>query len=236
MASTIGSVAASASARDQHRKRSSGILCDTSTQTDDASSASRQSGSTFSGDTTVLAAGNNANLTGSNIVSDNGTVIVAKNDLSIQSASNTTAESHFREDRKSGIFSSGGMGITLGRQQQSTDQQSVTRTAAASMVGSTQGDIELRAGKNYVQTGSAIIAPQGTIDIRAQKVDIHEARETGNNKTESRFKQSGLTVAITSPVISAVQTTQQMSQATSDTSDPRMKALAAANIVLAGKE
>ena len=46
------------------------------------------------------------------------------------------------------------------------------------------------------------------------------------------MNQSGLTVAITSPIISAIQTAQQMSEAAKDTKDSRMQLLAAANVGL----
>nr|WP_233171176.1 hypothetical protein [Herbaspirillum sp. ASV7] len=49
------------------------------------------------------------------------------------------------------------------------------------------------------------------------------------------FKQTGLTLQITSPVLSAIQTVQQMKKAAESTSDGRMQVLAAANIEFAGK-
>jgi filamentous hemagglutinin len=60
-------------------------------------------------------------------------------------------------------------------------------------------------------------------------VDINEARETGSQSTEQKFKQSGLTVAITSPVLSALQTVQSQIQAAGSISSGRMQALAGAN-------
>ncbi|GHU36968.1 hypothetical protein AGMMS50256_34280 [Betaproteobacteria bacterium] len=50
----------------------------------------------------------------------------------------------------------------------------------------------------------------------------------------SKAKQSGLTLALTSPVINAIQTTSEMGKAASDTSDSRMQALATASAGLAG--
>ena len=101
----------------------------------------------------------------------------------------------------------------------SSDRQSEATTAAKSTVGSLAGDVTLLAGETYKQVGSDVIAagqsPSGSggdIAIAAQRVDIVEARETTRNETATRFKQSGLTLAITSPVISAMQTVQQMSQ------------------------
>ena len=42
----------------------------------------------------------------------------------------------------------------------------------------------------------------------------------------TKFKQSGLSVSITNPVIGAIETAQQMHQAASETRDARLKALA----------
>lgn len=80
------------------------------------------------------------------------------------------------------------------------------------------GVIKSGAGQTYTQTGSDVLTPVGDITIAAKKVDILEARETSHNQTETQFKQSGLTVAVTSPVITAIQTAQQMSQTASNTS------------------
>ncbi|WP_256676923.1 hemagglutinin repeat-containing protein, partial [Pseudomonas sp. PICF6] len=76
-------------------------------------------------------------------------------------------------------------------------------------------------------------APQGDIDITAQTLDIVEARNTSQRERETLFKQTGFTLTVTNPVISAIQTNQQMKQASEKTDDGRMKALAAATAVLA---
>jgi hypothetical protein len=52
---------------------------------------------------------------------------------------------------------------------------------------------------------------------------------------EQKFKQTGLTLEVTSPVISAMQTIDKMSDAASDTKDSRMQGLALANAGFAGK-
>jgi len=76
------------------------------------------------------------------------------------------------------------------------------------------------------------LALQGNIDIIAQKVDIQAARNLYANEQTSEFTQSGLTVAITNPVISAVQTGLHMIKAADNTSNNRMKLLAAGSIAL----
>jgi len=73
-----------------------------------------------------------------------------------------------------------------------------------------------------------LIAPQGDIDITS-------ANETYQRTEQMKYKQSGVSVGITNPVISALQTTDQMRQAASQTDDPRMQALAAATTALSVK-
>ncbi|MEO8409098.1 MAG: hemagglutinin repeat-containing protein, partial [Propionivibrio sp.] len=187
---------------------------------------------TFSGNTTELSAGNDLMLHGSNAVASGDLTLTAGHDLTLESAAETRDETHFRKTKQSGLFGSGGIGFTIGSRMQSTDQQSDGNTAAASTVGSTDGNVSLTAGESYRQVGSDVIAPQGDIDIRAKRVHIAEARETSRSSFETKTQQSGLTLAITSPIISAIQTVQQMSEAASHTQDSRMQALAAANVGL----
>ena len=192
-------------------------------------------GSTFSGNTIELNAGRNLTLQGSNAVSTQGAQLVAGSHITLEAASNTTTAGHFRDETQSGLFSTGGIGFTIGTRQQSTDQQGTFTTATASTVGSIQGNIDIQAGKNYTQTGSDILAPQGDINISAQKIDITEAGEGSRSEQETRFRQSGLTIALTSPVISAIQSVSQMKDAASQTQDTRMQALAAGSAALSAK-
>ncbi|MBA3034013.1 MAG: hemagglutinin repeat-containing protein, partial [Gammaproteobacteria bacterium] len=218
-----------------HQHTSKGFLSSKTVTTRDNLAETRALGTTLSGDSVSVEAGRDIHVSGSNVVSTQGTSLAAGQNITIAAATHTSAETHFREQKKSGIFSSGGIGITLGTQQHSTDQQGVTTTAAAATLGSTHGDVNIRAGQSYTQTGSDLLAPQGDIAIAAQQIAIQEARENSRQQTESKFKQSGLTLDITSPVISAIQTVQQMGQAAGNTSDGRMQALAGASAGLAAK-
>lgn len=216
----------------QHKSRS--LLGSSRKTTRDSLEETRAVASTFSGNT-VAVQGQNVTVTGSNVVSDAGTVIMARNDLTILAASETSNESHFRETRKNGFLYNGGAAFTVGSQMQSGDRRDVSTRAVASTVGSTDGDVTLAAGNHYQQTGSHVLAPEGDIDIHAKKVDIVEARETGRSVEQSKFRQSGLTVALTTPVLSAIETAGQMKRAVSQTTDGRMQALAAVTTGLAAK-
>ncbi|MCW5299321.1 filamentous hemagglutinin N-terminal domain-containing protein [Herbaspirillum lusitanum] len=229
----IGTANESASARDEHQKSSSGILSGKTTQTDDASSYSRQTGSTFSGNTTVLAAGNNATITGSDVVSTQGTQITAVNDINIVAATDTSTESHYKKETTSGMFSGGGLGVTVGSKMQSTAQTRSSSTVSGSTVGATNGDVTLAAGQHYTQTASAVIAPQGNVSISGKQVDITAGVNTEQNTQETKSKQQGVTVQITNPVVSAVQTVMSMQDAKQKTKNGRSKVLADAASALA---
>ena len=67
----------SGGARDEHQHSSGGLLTATSVKTDDSSSYSRNVGSTFSGNTVAVRAGNDVNITGSDVVSTQRTALAA---------------------------------------------------------------------------------------------------------------------------------------------------------------
>ncbi|QQN68676.1 hemagglutinin repeat-containing protein [Comamonas testosteroni] len=172
-------------------------------------------------------------MTASHVVSDTGTTLQAGRDVTIAAAQETSSEQHYRKETKSGIFGGGGgIGFTIGSRMQSADQTGTHTTAAASTVGSVGGDVNIIAGNAYQQVGSDVMAPKGDVNVVAKEVQIVEARETGSSATEQRFKQSGLSVSIGSPVISAIQTADNMADAARNTSRGRMQALAAAATAL----
>jgi filamentous hemagglutinin len=228
----------------------------TTTTTRDVFEDTATLSTTVSGQRVSVTAGNNVTVEGSNVVADDDVTINAGRDLQIVAGTNTHTEDHYRHQKKSGVFGSGGAGITVGKRTQSTDQQTTRTTSSASTIGSLGGDIDLQAGRTYTQTGSDVIALgqsnsqnnapnntdtvnatetniSGNATIIAEQVNITEARETRQTETETRFKQSGVTVAVSAPVITAIQTVDQMATAAGNTDDPRMKALAAANVVMA---
>lgn len=210
-----------------------GILSSKTKAQRDAFEDSNALASTFSGETVTLAANRDLLVKGSNIAATQDATLVAGRDLNIEAATETHTETHVTQFKKSGVFSSGSFGVTLGSMQNSTDQQLDSTTAAKSTIGSVEGNVTLLAGEKYRQVGSDVIAVQGDIDIAAKTVDIVEARETSQSVTKTMSKQSGLTLAITGAVVSAIQTAQQMSEAAKDTKDGRMQALAAASTGLA---
>jgi len=208
----------------QHRD--GGLVSSKQTTTRDSLLTSTAQATTVSGHTVALQ-GQNITLAASNVVSDKLTTLFAENNLNINAGSNTQQENHYRYTKKSGLLSGGGIGFTIGTQMLSQDQTGLHSTAAASTVGSLEGDVLLSAGSHYTQTGSDVLAPQGNIDISAQNIAILEARETGRMTETTKFKQSGVSVALSSPVLNAWQATRSVFRATQTVKDSRMQALGA---------
>ncbi len=184
-------------------------------------------GSAVSADTVNIQAGKDLTVQGSSVVGSKAVNLSATGNVGIEAATSTLDQSYYAEEKTSGLMGSGGIGFTIGSRKQSENDLGTTTTAVASTVGAVNGNVSITAGNQYNQIGSNVIAPSGDISIQAKQVDIADARERASSSQESKFEQSGLTVALSSPVLSALQTVSQMAQAASQTSDTRMKALAA---------
>ena len=218
-----------------HQMTSRGLLSSKTRSTRDTLDATQAVETTVSGEEVRMIAGQDMTVKDSQIVSTDGTSATAGRRLVIEAASETRRETHEQRETRSGVFSSGGVGVTLGRRDVQSRQTRVESALAPSTIGSTAGTVVLQAGETYRQEASEVVAPQGDVSIAAQEVAIVDGTQSVRTETHSKIQQSGVTVAITNPVITAAQTTQQMAQAASDTRDPRMRALAAATTALAIK-
>ncbi|EJN00284.1 hypothetical protein PMI40_03618 [Herbaspirillum sp. YR522] len=184
-------------------------------------------GSTLSGNKVVIESGKNISVRGSDVVSTELTSLRAANDVTITTTQNLTEQSHTKEDHKSGLMGAG-FGVSIGSKGQEANGWGASVTNNASTVGSVNGNVNIIAGNAYSQTGSQVVAPRGDINIIAKSIDIGAAYDASTYTQENKYKQSGLTLAINSPVVSMLQTGQQLIQAGQKTSDTRMQALAAA--------
>ncbi|MGR0116379.1 hemagglutinin repeat-containing protein [Ralstonia pseudosolanacearum] len=221
--------------RDEHFQTEKGFLSSKTTHTIDSAAQTSAVGTTLSGDAVTVTTGRDLNVRGSNVAATKDVTLQALRDINIESTTSSTSESHYRKETQSGLLGSGGIGFMIGTRMQSEDDRNTQTTASASTIGSTNGNVSITAGNQYRQVGSNVIATQGDVDILAKKVEIQEAREQSRSSQESRFEQSGLTVAVTAPVIAALQTASQMGSAASETSDTRLKMLAGGATALAAK-
>ncbi len=210
-----------------------GLFSSRSLSTRDTVDETRAVAATISGESVRIVAGRDASVQGSQVVSTQATSLAAGRDVVVEAASQSRTENHERHETRRGVFSSGGLGITIGKRDVRSTQERVQETLAPSTVGSAAGEVVFEAGEAYRQTASDVLAPQGDIHVSAHRVEIADGQESSRSVDRTQFAQTGVTVALTNPVVTAAQTANQMARSAAATNDPRMRALAAATTALA---
>nr|WP_225776590.1 hemagglutinin repeat-containing protein [Pseudomonas sp. Marseille-Q3773] len=190
----------------------------------DSSTAITQQGSSVSGDTVVVRAGQDIGVSGSSIVSTNDTSLLAGRNVQIDSATETFEQSHASSKKKSGLLSSGGIGFTLGSTSLEKTSTSTSENAKASTIGSVLGNVTIEAGKDLGIEGSEVIAGKD-ITLAGQNVEITAAENHNSSEQTSKSKSSGLTLALSGTVGSAIDTAYQITRQATREEDSRLSAL-----------
>ena len=172
----------------------------------------------------------NVTVQGSDIVGDDSLTVKAKN-IDIREAENRVYSEDFSMTKKSGLLG-GGIGFTIGKQKQTLENDQTRLYASGSQVGSLNNNTTMVAENAYTQTASIVSAIKGDVNILAKKADIKAADDKYETNMKQTFEQKGLTIAITSPIISALQAVQGAIESTKQVGDSkhdRVNTMAAAN-------
>ncbi|EOE5789413.1 hemagglutinin repeat-containing protein, partial [Proteus mirabilis] len=153
--------------------------------------------------------------------------------LDITTATESRDETHRREEKKSGLMSSGGIGFTVGKQslKQSTDSDS--RLNKGSTLGSTDGNVVMTAGGDIKVHGSDVVAKKD-ISLTGQSVAVTAAENTRTELTKTEQKQSGFTLALSGTAGAALNTAVQTAGDAKETDNGRIKALQSIKAGLSG--
>ena len=181
--------------------------------------------SIISANSISIGADRDLNIVASDIIADNAIGLYAGQDLNILSTGEIYHSYNYRKVKKSGIFSSGGFGVTIGSQSKTERTTTDNLTQITSSVSSLNGDIYATAGNQYLQLSSELLTPQGSINIAAKEVAIHSNNNTQSVLQSIQTKQTGLTIGVSSPLLTAGQTIASVAEASRRTSDSRMQAL-----------
>ncbi|WP_249173578.1 hemagglutinin repeat-containing protein [Burkholderia dolosa] len=197
--------------------------------------ATYSQGSTISADGVTVASGRDINVTGSNIVGTNDVTLKAARDVNIKTSQDTIRSSTYYEKQESGLLSNGGLSVSIGSRSQSDKQQSASVKNNGSAIGALDGNLTVSAGNDMHATGSLLHAGND-LAVVGKTVTIDSAYDTMSQAEQQQFRQAGLSVGFTNPVVAAVQTGRQMAEAAQHTKgDARLTALAAATTGLAAK-
>ena len=186
------------------------------------------------GQTIDLQAGRDIAIAGSQVISDQGTRIQAGHNLNIVAVNTEHHKELYRKDKTSGLLNNDGVGVIHGQRSQILDSRSSGQGSAGSAVGTLAGNVDLKAGSNYRQTGSTVAAPEGDIDVTAGHIRIDEARKRFASRAEHKAKQTGRSVGLSNPVLDGMMSVVQTTQAIDNTDNPRMQALGTTGLIGTG--
>ncbi|WP_172901802.1 hemagglutinin repeat-containing protein, partial [Escherichia coli] len=211
------------------------LLSHQTTRTITEDSVTREKGSLLSGNRVTVNAGDNLTVQGSDVVADRDVSLAAGNHVDVLAATSTDTSWRFKETKKSGLMGTGGIGFTIGSSKTTHDRREAgtTQSQSASTIGSTAGNVSITAGKQAHISGSDVIANRDiSITGDSVVVDPGHDRRTVDEKFEQ--KKSGLTVALSGTVGSAINNAATMAREAKETSDSRLAVLKGTQAVLSG--
>jgi filamentous hemagglutinin len=219
----------------EQTKTKKGFLSKKTTHTIEEDSATRESGSLLSGDNVQVVAGNNLLVNGSAVAGDGDVQLKAGNNVDIVAATNSDTSWRFKEEKKSGLMGSGGIGFTIGSSKSTHDlrEKGTTQSQSFSTVGSTGGNVAISAG-NQAHIGGADLIAGKDLSLSGDSVIIEPGHDKRTRDETFEQKKSGLTVALSGTVGSAINNAVSAAQETKEQSDGRLKALQATKTVLSG--
>ncbi|MDH0088867.1 hemagglutinin repeat-containing protein [Enterobacter bugandensis] len=219
----------------EETKTKKGFLSKKTTHTIEENSATRESGSLLSGDNVLVVAGNNLLVSGSAVAGDGDVQLKAGNNVDIVAATNSDTSWRFKEEKKSGLMGSGGIGFTIGSSKSTHDlrEKGTTQSQSFSTVGSTGGNVAISAG-NQARIGGADLIAGKDLSLSGDSVIIEPGHDKRTRDETFEQKKSGLTVALSGTVGSAINNAVSAAQETKEQSDGRLKALQATKTVLSG--
>lgn len=219
----------------EQTKTKKGFLSKKTTHTIEENSATRESGSLLSGDNVQVVAGNNLLVNGSAVAGDGDVKLKAGNNVDIVAATNSDTSWRFKEEKKSGLMGSGGIGFTIGSSKSTQDlrEKGTTQSQSFSTVGSTGGSVDIAAG-NQLHVGGADLVAGKNMALTGDGVTIEPGHDRLTSDQTFKQKSSGLTIALSGAVGDAVNTAASTAMAVKDQSDGRLAALQATKAALSG--
>ncbi|WP_059180618.1 two-partner secretion domain-containing protein, partial [Lelliottia amnigena] len=204
----------------EQTKTKSGFLSKKTTHTIQESSATREAGTLLSGDNVKVTAGNNLLVQGSSVVGDGEVGLKAGNNVDIVAATNSNTDWRFKEEKKSGLMGTGGIGFTIGSSKSTHDlrESGTTQSQSFSTVGSTGGNVDIAAG-NQLHVGGADLVAGKDLALKGDSVIIEPGHDKRTRDETFEQKASGLTVALSGAVGSAINSAVQSAQAAKEESD-----------------
>ncbi|MBA0186916.1 hemagglutinin repeat-containing protein [Pectobacterium odoriferum] len=194
-----------------------------------------EKGSLLSGDSVTMAANQDINLQGSSVVGDKQVTLLANNDVNTAASVENYQNYEEYSKKKSGLFSGGGIGFTIGSTStsQKLRDQAATQSQSISTLGSTTDSVTVKAGNDVTISGTDMVAGKD-IFLQGNNVTLDPGYDTRKQQQEFEQKSAGLTVALSGVVGSALNSAVQSIQAAKSESDGRLALLQGMKAGLSG--
>ncbi|WP_238894150.1 hemagglutinin repeat-containing protein, partial [Escherichia coli] len=173
--------------------------------------------------------------TGSSVAGDNRVSLAAGNNLSIGTLTESNRETHLKQEKKSGLMSSGGVGFSVGSQSLKVTDTATDITQKGSTVGSVHGDVSLQAG-NRLSANSADLIAGRDMALSGKEVSISAVTDRHVQTHMVEQKTSGLTLALSGTAGSALNTAVETVQAAKSAGNSRLEALQGVKAALSGAQ
>ncbi len=209
----------------QYKQRS--LLSSTTITTRDTLDSTTALASTLSGDTTTLYAGRDIRVMGSNVVSTEGTALVAQRNFTVESIVTSNTQSHQSQTKKSGLLGGSGVGFTIGSQQLKDATSDTNVVHVGSTIGAVDGSLLVSAKGDVAIKSSDMLAGED-IALMGRNVSIEAQQDKASYQESHEFKQSGVTLALKSAIIDTAQAVDASAQRAQEAQDGRLGALHAA--------
>ena len=207
-----------------HRHTASGFLSSTrkTIRIDNATDEAR--GTLVTGKDVNLAAKQDVTLQAANVLADNNTNIAAGRNFTAASEENYAHTDGFKEEKTSGIFSSGGLGFTIGTQQVKSERDSSALTQAGTNIAGFAGDVKIAAGDTAHLTSASILAGKNA-SITAKETQIDGRENIYRDVLTQESRTTGLTISLGHGLLSLGQEIAAPLQRMGEVQDDRLKAV-----------
>nr|WP_272927900.1 hemagglutinin repeat-containing protein [Pectobacterium carotovorum] len=194
-----------------------------------------EKGSLLSGDSVTMAANQDINLQGSSVVGDKQVTLLANHDVNTAASVENYQNYEEHSKKKSGLFSGGGIGFTIGSTStsQKLHDQAATQSQSISTLGSTTDSVTVKAGNDVTISGTDMVAGKDIL-LQGNNVTLDPGYDTRKQQQEFEQKSAGLTVALSGVVGSALNSAVQSIQAAKSESDGRLALLQGMKAGLSG--
>ena len=219
----------------EERSQKKGYLSKSSSHTVTDDRSTQEKGTLLSGENISISAGNDLTVKGSAIAADRDVSLQAGHNVGIVAATETVSHYLLEEKQKSGLLSSGGIGFTIGKQsgRHEIDEKGTTQSQSLSTVGSSQGNVSITAG-NQLHIGGADLVAGKDLDLTGDSVTIDPGYDQRTRTETFGQKQSGLSLALSGSVGSALNTAVSPAQQARKESDGRLGTLQNIKAALSG--